>query len=461
MEEHGAHDVGTTMTTAFDGPPLEIDTRPAILDQFTIDETGRTGQRPRGIVYPAGVDEVAAVVRWARATRTPLICRGAGTSLEGHLLAQGNELIIDLSQSNSILDVSPTDFTATVQPGVTRTQLNAATVESGLQFTVDPGADASLGGMAATNASGTTTVRYGGMHANVLALQVVLADGTVTRLGRAVRKSSSGYDLKNLLIGSAGTLGIITELTVRLHPIPECLRSLRVSFPTVAAAVDAAVEMLGAALPVSRLELVDAPGMAALNAFRGGDYYAETPALFIDIESSSEPAAIAEEQEIQRIVKAHTAIDIVAARSHTERHALWEDRHNLFFALKARHPGSRFMVTDTAVPYSQIAAAVDTATRLGDELGLAVSVAGHIGDGNVHTIVPYTDLNYAAVQQFSDTLVRHTLSVGGTATGEHGIGLTKKKYLREEHGTAVDLMIAIKRTLDPDNLLNPGKVLDT
>lgn len=399
------------------------------------------------------------MVRWARATRTPLISRGAGTSLEGHLLAQGNELIIDLSQANSILDISPTDFTATVQPGVTRTQLNAATAESGLQFTVDPGADASLGGMAATNASGTTTVRYGGMRANVLALQVVQADGTVVRLGRAVRKSSSGYDLKDLIIGSAGTLGIITELTVRLHPIPEWLRSLRVSFPTVTAAVDAALEMLGAALPVSRLELVDAPGMIALNTFRGADY-AETPALFIDIESSSEPAATAEEQEIQRIVRAHDAIDIAAARTHTERHALWADRHNLFFALKSRHPGSRFLVTDTAVPYSQLAAAVDTATRLGDELGLAISVAGHVGDGNVHTIIPYSDLNYAVVQQFSDRLVRHALAVGGTATGEHGIGLTKKKYLREEHGAAVDLMIAIKRTLDPLGLFNPGKVFD-
>ncbi|QIS04135.1 FAD-binding protein [Nocardia brasiliensis] len=448
------------MTTAFDGPPLEIDTRPAVLDQFTIDETGRAGLRPRGVVSPTDADEVAALVRWAHATRTPLIPRGAGTSLEGHLLAQHDELIVDLSQANSILAISPTDFTATVQPGVTRTRLNAATAEYGLQFTVDPGADASLGGMAATNASGTTTVRYGGMRANVLALQAVLADGSVARLGRAVRKSSSGYDLKDLLIGSAGTLGIITELTVRLHPIPEWLRSLRVSFPTVSDAVDAAVAMLGAALPVSRLELVDALSMVATNAYRGTDY-AETPALFIDVESSSEAAALAEEHEITRIVRDHHAIDVATARTHTERYALWEDRHNLFFALKSLHPGREFLVTDTAVPYSALAAAVDTALRLGEELGLAVSVCGHIGDGNVHTIVPYDDRNHAAVQQFSDRLVRHALDVGGTATGEHGIGITKKKYLRAEHGAAVDLMVAIKRTLDPLNLFNPGKVFDT
>ncbi|MFI1917578.1 FAD-binding oxidoreductase [Nocardia sp. NPDC020380] len=447
------------MTIAFDGLPLEIDTRPAVLDQFTVDETGRPGGRPRGVVYPADHDQVLAVLRWARDTKTPLIARGAGTSLEGHLLARGDEVVLDLSQANSILDISPTDFTATVQPGVTRTQLNTAAAEFGLQFTVDPGADASLGGMAATNASGTTTVRYGGMRANVLALQAVFADGTEARLGRAVRKSSSGYDLKDLLIGSAGTLGIITELTVRLHPIPELIHSLRISFPTVAETVDAAVEILGMSLPVSRLELVDAPSMAAINAFRGTSY-PESPALFIDTESSSAAAVTADEQEIQRIALTHGAVDIATARSFGERHALWEDRHNLYFAVKSCNPGRRFLITDTAVPFSQIATTVDTTARLGEEYGLHVTIAGHIGDGNVHTIVPYAESETEAAAQFSDRVVRHALGVGGTATGEHGIGLTKKKYLRAEHGSAVDLMTAIKHTLDPNGLLNPDKILD-
>ncbi|WP_280267094.1 FAD-binding oxidoreductase [Nocardia wallacei] len=400
-----------------------------------------------------------AVVGWARDTRTPLIARGAGTSLEGHLLARGDELILDLSQADSILGLSPGDFTATVQPGVTRTRLNAAAAEFGLQFTVDPGADASLGGMAATNASGTTGVRYGGMRANVLALQAVFADGTHARLGRAVRKSSSGYGLEDLLIGSAGTLGIITELTVRLHPIPEWLRSLRISFPSVDDAVAAAVEMLGLALPVSRLELVDAASMAAINDFRGAAY-AESPALFIDVEAASSAAAASDEAEIRRVCGAHDAVDIAQARTHTERHALWEDRHLLFFALKARSPGHRFLVTDTAVPYSRIAEAVGTATRLGAELGLDVSVAGHIGDGNVHAVVPYTDATQDAAQRFSDRVVRHALAVGGTASGEHGIGVAKKRYLREEHGAAVEVMAAVKRALDPLGLLNPGKILD-
>ncbi|RDI50838.1 FAD-binding oxidoreductase [Nocardia mexicana] len=445
--------------TTFDGPPIDIDTRPSVLDQFTVDETGRLGRRPRGVAYAAGLDDVLAVVGWARDTRTPLIARGAGTSLEGHLLARGDELVLDLSQADSIIGISPGDFTATVQPGVTRTRLNAAAAEFGLQFTVDPGADASLGGMAATNASGTTSVRYGGMRANTLALQAVFADGTHARLGRAVRKSSSGYALKDLLIGSAGTLGIITELTVRLHPIPEWLRSLRVSFPTVDAAVASAVEMLGLALPVSRLELVDAGSMAAVNAYRG-TAYAESPALFIDLEAASAAAASADEAEIQRICGAHGAMDVAWARTHTDRHALWEDRHTLFFALKARSPGHRFLVTDTAVPISRIPDAVAAATRLAAEFGLDASVAGHVGDGNVHAVVPYTDATYEAAQDFSDRVVRHALAAGGTATGEHGIGLAKKRYLPEEHGAAVDVMAAVKHALDPLGLLNPGKILD-
>ncbi len=446
------------MTIAFDAP-FEIDTRPAILDQFVTDETGRPGSRPRGVAYAAGLDEVQAVVGWARDTRTPLIARGAGTSLEGHILARGDELILDLSQADSILHISPADFTATVQPGVTRTRLNAAAAEIGLQFTVDPGADASLGGMAATNASGTTSVRYGGMRGNVVALQAVFADGRVMRLGRAVRKSSSGYDLKDLLIGSAGTLAIITELTVRLHPIPEYLRSLRISFPTVQSAVAAAVDMLGLALPVSRLEFADAASMAAVNGFRGTGY-PEAPALFIDLEAASDAAAASDEREIQRICLARGATEIDLARTHTERHTLWEDRHRLFFALKARSPGHRFLVTDTAVPYSRIADAVDTATRVGAELGLDICAAGHIGDGNVHVVVPYTDDSLATAQRFSHAMVQHALEVGGTATGEHGIGLAKKQYLRPEHGDAVDIMAAIKRALDPYGLLNPGKILD-
>ncbi|MBF6170466.1 FAD-binding oxidoreductase [Nocardia blacklockiae] len=445
--------------TTVDRPPLEIDTRPGVLEQCTADETGRPGRRPRGIAYAAGLDDVLAMTHWARRTRTPLIARGAGTSLEGHLLARGDELVLDLSRADVILDLSPSDFTATVQPGVTRTRLNAAAAAHGLQFTVDPGADASLGGMAATNASGTTGVRYGGMRANVLALQAVFADGTAARLGRAVRKTASGYALKDLLIGSAGTLGIVTELTVRLHPIPEFVRALRISFPAVEDAVDAAVDLLGLALPVSRLELVDSRSMAAVNAFRGTSY-PESPALFVDVEAASAAAADSVEGEIQRVSRTYGALDLARAGTHTERHALWEDRHVLFFALKARHPGHRFLVTDTAVPFSRIAGAVAAATRLGAELGLDVSVAGHIGDGNVHAVAPYTDASYAAAQRFSDQVVRHALAVGGTASGEHGIGLAKKEYLRAEHDAAVDVMAAIKRSLDPLGLLNPGKILD-
>ncbi|WP_019925811.1 FAD-binding oxidoreductase [Nocardia sp. BMG111209] len=447
------------MTTAPALPPFEVDTRAAVLDQFIADETGRAGRRPLGVVYAKSLEDVLGVVAWARDTRTPIIAHGAGTSLEGHLLAAGRELILDLSQADSILKIDPADFTATVQPGVTRTRLNAATAEYGLQFTVDPGADASLGGMAATNASGTTSVRYGGMRANVLALQVVFADGSHARLGRAVRKSASGYGLKDLLIGSAGTLGIITELTVRLHPIPEYLRSLRISFPTIETAVAAAVDMLGLALPVSRLELVDGPSIIAINAYRGTTH-PETPALFIDLEAASAPAAAADEAEIRRVCETNEALQIVVAHTHTDRHALWEDRHTLFFGIKAQHPGHRFLVTDTAVPFSKIAGAVATATRLAAELNLPVSVAGHIGDGNVHAVVPYTDETHSTAKIFSDRVIRHALAAGGTATGEHGIGLAKKQYLRAEHGAATDIMATVKNALDPLAILNPGKIFD-
>ncbi|MFI7669373.1 FAD-binding oxidoreductase [Nocardia sp. NPDC049526] len=436
-----------------------IDARAAVLELYTVDETGHTGHRPLGVVHATSLDDVLATVEWARHTRTPIIARGAGTSLEGHLLSRGDEVVLDLSGLDAILDISPTDFTATVQPGVTRTRLNAAAAEFGLQFTVDPGADASLGGMAATNASGTTSVRYGGMRANVLAMQVVFADDTVARLGRPVRKSSSGYDLKDLLIGSAGTLGIITELTVRLHPIPEWLRSLRISFPSVERAVAAAVQMLGSALPLSRLELIDAPSMAAINAYRG-TRYPVGPTLLIDIAATSAAAAASDQNGICELAADNGAVETVVAQSHTARHELWEDRHTLFFALKARHPGHQFLVTDTAVPYSRIADAVAKAEELAAQLGLDVAIAGHIGDGNVHVAVPYTDDTLERARRFSDQVVRQALSLGGTASGEHGIGLAKKQYLRAEHGSAVEVMAAVKRALDPLGLLNPGKILD-
>ena len=388
------------------------DTRLSVREAFTRDETGMPGRMPRAVVHAHTTSDVVDCVRWASGARVPIIPVGAGTSLEGHLLALGDEIMLDLTEMADIVAVSPSDFTAVVQPGVTRSRLGRALAPHGVHFPVDPGADATLGGMAATNASGATSVRYGGMRPNVLALQAVMADGSVHRFGRAVAKTSSGYDLKDLMIGSAGTLGVITEVTLRLHPVPDAAGSVRLAFPSVD------VEATSTA---ARTELLDA--VEAIAADRG-------------------------------------MIDAQRAETATDRESLWQDRHRLFWAIKAAHPGHRFLVTDTAIPFSEIVGAVAHAHRVAADMGLSVTTAGHIGDGNVHVVVPHSGGTLDRARRFSDAVVAHALSVGGTATGEHGIGLAKKKYLGAEHGSACGVMAAVKTALDPLNLLNPGKILD-
>jgi len=439
--------------------PGKVDSTPALLEQYTQDETGLRGRLPRALVRASCLEDVVTCVRWARETGTPIIPLGAGTSLEGHLLSNGEEIMLDLSGMSAIKRVSPFDFTAVVEPGVTRRTLETTLAPHGLLFPVDPGADASLGGMASTNASGTTTVHYGGMRRNVIALQVVGADGEVRRMGRPVAKTSSGYDLKDLIIGSAGTLGIITELTLRLYPIPEAQCAVRVSFPDITAAVAAAVAMIGAAVPVIRLEFVDEASMIALNRFRGADYPVE-PALFIDLAAPSAAQLTDGVEMVAALAVEAGATAVVTERTTTGRRALWHDRHLLFSAIKAAHPGHQFLTTDVAVPYSEIAGAVAKAQAVAAEIGIDLTIAGHIGDGNVHGVIPYVAETYDIAKQFADTLVDYALSVGGTATGEHGIGLSKKRFLPAEHGATHDLMRTIKSVLDPENLLNPGKVVD-
>ena len=436
-----------------------IDTRLSVREGFTRDETGLRGRVPRGVVHAHSTADVVECVRWAGAVGVPVIPVGARTSLEGHLLPLGDEVMLDVSAMSEILRVDPSDFVAVVQPGVTRRQLAAALSPYGLHFPVDPGADATLGGMAATNASGTTSVRYGGMRRNVLSLTVVTADGTVHRLGRPVAKTSSGYDLKDLFIGSGGTLGVVTELTIRVHPVADSQGSVRLSFPDVAAAVGAATDLIGTATPVSRLEFVDAASSSALNRFCGGGLPA-SPALFVDVEATSTAALVDVLDGVEAVARDHGLLEGCRAQSVADRSALWDMRHRLFPAIKAAHPGHDFLVTDTAVAYSRIAGAVAHAHRVAGELGIDVTTAGHIGDGNVHAVVPYSGATFDRARRFSDRMVEHALSVGGTATGEHGIGLAKKRHLADEHGSACALMAAVKTALDPQNMFNPGKVLD-
>jgi D-lactate dehydrogenase (cytochrome) len=359
---------------------------------------------------------------------------------------------------NRILAVRPLDFLATAQPGVTRNALNHRLRHDGLFFPVDPGADATLGGMAATNASGTTTVRYGGMRQNMVALQVALADGRLIRLGRPVRKTSSGYDLRDLFVGSAGTLGVITEVTVALHPQPAHVHAVRVFFPTVPAAVATAYQLMAGAVEVARLELVDALSIRAIDRHLGRDY-PQLPALFIELHAASAVAIEAALAEIRQIAGDNGALELSAAGDPAERAALWEARHQLYWAIKGLYPGRTYLITDAAVPLSAVAELVDHTVRQAAELALDVVVAGHVADGNVHTVVAVREEDRARAGTFADRLVERSLALGGTATGEHGIGLAKRKYLRAEHGAAVDVMAAIKQVLDPLGILNPGKVL--
>jgi D-lactate dehydrogenase (cytochrome) len=359
---------------------------------------------------------------------------------------------------NQVLSIQPENFQAVVQPGVTPTALNTALRYTGLFFPVDPGADASLGGMAATNASGTTTVRYGGMRPNTLALQVVLANGEILRLGRPVFKTSSGYDLKDLFIGSSGTLGVITELTVRLHPLPDHVHTLRVFFPSITAAAEAAYAVMSSALPVARLELVDELSMRSINRYLGRSYQ-EAPGLFLEFHSATAAAMETEVALVEALMRDAGATDLAVARTPEERTAQWEARHHVYWALVNMHPGQVYLITDTAVPLARLPESIAHAQQLLGELGLHGSILGHVGDGNFHTLVAVAPADYERAHAFGEQLVHHALALGGTASGEHGIGLVKRGYMAAEHGAALDWMRRLKALFDPQGLLNPGKII--
>ncbi len=439
----------------------KFSTSPSELESHGRDENFPEVRPPLAVAYAESRADVQAVLEWCRTWSIPLIPFGAGTSLEGSLVparAGMPVLSLDLSRMNRVLSVQTDNFLAVVQPGITRTAFNEALRYTGLSFPVDPGANASLGGMAATNASGTTTVRYGGMRQNTLALEVVLANGEVLRLGRPVRKISSGYDLKDLFIGSAGTLGVITELTVQLHPVPEHVHTLRVFFPSIVAAAQAAYAIMASALPVARLELVDELGMQSINRYMGRGYTEQT-ALFLEFHSSTAKAIEEEVLLVEELVRDAGATEISIARTQQERLAQWEARHRLYWAIVNAHPGHTFVITDTAVPLVRLSELIAYAQELLAEMGIQGSIIGHVGDGNFHTIIAAKPEDYDRVQTFSELLVRQALAWEGTASGEHGIGLVKRGFMPEEHGASVAWMHRIKDLFDPQGLLNPGKII--
>jgi len=432
----------------------------SVLDQHGADLTYHEPHRPDVVVFPESTQEVSAVLAYADQAGVPIVPFGAGTSLEGHVIPLEGGISLDLTRMSSIVALRPDDLTATVQPGVTRSQLEAAAGPHGLWFPVDPGADATLGGMAATNASGTTTVRYGGMRAHVLALEVVLADGRVVRTGSRAVKTSAGYNLTNLFVGSEGTLGVITELTLRLHPIPDHIVVARAAFPSVEAACRAAAAIIGAGVLVTRCELLDATTIAALNAFSGTSF-PESPYLFVEF-GGTDPGVAGDLTATRELAEDEGATAFEAESDPTARVRTWNARHNALMASLALAPGSKAMTTDVAVPVSELAPAIEHARRALDDSGLRGGIVGHAGDGNFHVaflLDPDDAASIAQAEALNATLVDDALARGGTCTGEHGIGYGKLGYLELEHGDLVPLYRGIKHLFDPNGIMNPGKVV--
>lgn len=418
---------------------------------------------PDCVVFAATCDEVAEVVRLCARHRVPVIPYGAGTSIEGHIMAVEGGVTIDLSRMNRILAVDGEDFTATVEPGVTRKQLNAAIEGAGLFFPVDPGADATLGGMAATRASGSNAVRYGTMRENVVGLRVVTADGEVLRTARRAKKSSAGYDLTRIFVGSEGTLGIITEVTVRIYPRPEAVSAAVCPFPDVAGAVDTVIRTIQRGIPIARAELLDALTVTAVNRYQRTTLK-EQPTLFLEFHGT--PTGVAEQAEaVQEIARTLGGHDFEWAVAPEDRARLWDARHAAFLAILELRPGARAFVTDACVPISRLAECIAATIEDTRTSTLPCPVLGHVGDGNFHCIIladPGDPAEMEEAERLNQRAMRRALEMDGTCTGEHGVGRHKIALLGEEFGDAgVDLMRRLKTAWDPLNILNPGKIVRT
>lgn len=438
----------------------QVTVNETMLEQHSKDESYHTPHLPDVVVFPENTEEVSRVVAFANKHKIPVTPFGLGSCLEGHVIPYQGGISLDLQRMNQILEIRPDDFLVRVQPGVTRSQLNKELKKYGLFFSVDPGADATLGGMASTNASGTTAVRYGVMRDQVRDLEVVLADGRIIHTGGLSAKSSSGYHLTGLFVGSEGTLGIFTELTLRLYGIPEAVMAARAAFPSVKQTVDAAVAILSAGIPVARIELVDARSIRQVNLFSGTDYE-ENPTLFLEFHGNED--GLKKDIELAKELAQESGCDQLEFETDSKRRAqLWDARHNLAYAFLHKIPGKKMMVTDVCVPLSELTGAVEFSRMKIDASGLDGAVLGHIGDGNFHTLL-MIDMNnpvdIKTAEEVNQELVEYALTRGGTCTGEHGVGVGKMKYQRKEHGNSLDVMIGIKQTLDPNNVLNPGKVL--
>ena len=433
----------------------------AVRDHHGRDESPYPLMAPDGVVFAQTNEEVASVLRLCNQYAVPVIAFGAGTSLEGHLRPIHGGICLDLSLMNQVLDVFPDDFLVTVQCGVRRKQLNHEIKDLGLFFPVDPGADATIGGMCATRASGTNAVRYGTMRENILAMTVVTASGEIIHVGSKARKSSAGYDLVRLFIGSEGTLGIITEITLKIYPLPEAISAATCQFPSVHEAIKAVTGIIQYGVPVARVELVDEVAIAAINQYDKLSLK-EVPTLFFEFHGS--PMGVQEQAEIaEQISRDHQGEGFEWATHPEDRARLWQARHNAYFACLQMQAGSRILNTDICVPISKLASCIDAAHEVLGYSYLRSAILGHVGDGNFHALIsidPEKPEDMMEAERLNGLIVQQALEAGGTCTGEHGVGIHKIQFMNAEHGPgAIELMQKIKNVFDPSHILNPGKIL--
>jgi D-lactate dehydrogenase (cytochrome) len=417
---------------------------------------------PDVVCFPATTEEIVQIVRISARFQLPVVPFGAGTSLEGHVQALRGGITIDLRDLNRVLRVSPEDLDATVEAGVTRLQLDRALRNTGLMFPIDPGADATIGGMTATRASGTTAVRYGTMRENVLGVTAILADGRTVKMGTRARKSSAGYDLTRLFVGSEGTLGVITEVTVRLHPVPDAIAAAVCAFDSIKGAVDTVIATIQLGVPVARIELLDDVLMDAVNRYSKTSYPV-APTLLFEFHGDTDRHVSEQAAVVQTLASERGGRGFEWATRLEERERLWHARHNVHFAALALRPDCRSWATDVCVPISRLSDCVLETKADHANVPFPVCLVGHAGDGNFHVIYlldPSRQEELAEASRLNDRMVTRALAMGGTCTGEHGVGYGKMKYLEAEHGEGLEVMRAIKRALDPENRMNPGKIVD-
>ncbi|NOX39224.1 MAG: FAD-binding protein [Alphaproteobacteria bacterium] len=430
------------------------------IDLHGQNETHFAPMPPDAVAYPENTDEVSQIIKICAAGHLPVIGWGAGTSLEGHALAAQGGIVVDFSRMNKVLDLNADDLDVTVQPGITREALNTELRATGLFFPIDPGANASLGGMASTRASGTTAVRYGTMRDNVMGLEVVLADGRIIKTGGRARKSSAGYDLTALFVGAEGTLGLITALTLKLYGQPEAVSSAICAFETIDAAVNTVITTIQMGIPMARIEFVDEATARAFNGYSGANM-PEKPHLMLEFHGS-ETSVAEDAARVGEIVVEMGGTDFKWSSKTEDRNALWHMRHNAYYAALSLKPGATAVVTDICVPISRLAQAVNESRADIERSGLPGPILGHVGDGNFHAVLlitPGDEGEKRTALNLSHRMAERALALGGTVTGEHGIGMGKLDFMQAEHGDGWQVMSEIKRALDPENLMNPGKVV--